>query len=170
MDTNYDIITFSSKRPRVKICWHIKIATMSVKTTFTVAKKIKRIRNCLYQMQSTSVFLDIAKVADFQWENADFSRTHGVSHDLYIFWIFFRYQISSLYRVATKNLQQFLWGFSKFFRVVSINRIVISSPVSWRTTKTCKRGKITQYRNCNKSGNTLQAINDRCHNVHMTNA
>ena len=156
MDTNYDIITFSSKRPRVKICWHIKIATMSVKTTFTVAKKIKRIRNCLY---SNAIYICISWYSKSCWfpvRKCWFQQNSwGVSHDLYIFWIFFRYQISSLYRVATKNLQQFFWGFSKFFRVVSINRIVISSPVSWRTTKTCKRGKITQYRNCNKSGNTL---------------
>ena len=34
-------------------------------------------------MQSISVFLDITKVADFQWKNADVSR--GVSRDLYIF-------------------------------------------------------------------------------------
>ena len=39
----------------------------------------------MYYMQSTSVFLDIAKVADFQWENADFSRTHGVCHVIYVF-------------------------------------------------------------------------------------
>ena len=36
-------------------------------------------------MQSISVFLDITKVTDFQSENADVSRTHGVYHVIYIF-------------------------------------------------------------------------------------
>ena len=36
-------------------------------------------------MKSLSVFLDITKVADFQWENADVSRTQGVCHVIYIF-------------------------------------------------------------------------------------
>ena len=32
------------------------------------------------------VFLNITKVADFRWKNADFSRTQrGVSRDFYIF-------------------------------------------------------------------------------------
>ena len=29
---------------------------------------------------SLSVFLDTAKLADFQWKNADVSRTQGVCH------------------------------------------------------------------------------------------
>ena len=42
-------------------------------------------------MQSLSVFLDIAKFADFWWKNADVSRTQGVHHVIHIFfWIFFR--------------------------------------------------------------------------------
>ena len=36
-------------------------------------------------MQSISVFLDIAKFADFRWKNADVSRTQGVCHMIYIF-------------------------------------------------------------------------------------
>ena len=40
-------------------------------------------------MQSISVFLNIAKFADFRWKNADVSRTQGVWHDSYMFWIFF---------------------------------------------------------------------------------
>ena len=36
-------------------------------------------------MQSISVFLDITKVADFRWKNADDSRTQGVCHVIYIF-------------------------------------------------------------------------------------
>ena len=36
-------------------------------------------------MQSISVFLDIPKFADFQWKNADVSRTQGVCHVIHIF-------------------------------------------------------------------------------------
>ena len=36
-------------------------------------------------MQSVSVFLDIAKVADFRWKNADASRTQVVCHVVYMF-------------------------------------------------------------------------------------
>ena len=36
-------------------------------------------------MKSTSVFLDITKVADFWWKNADVSRIDGVHHVIYIF-------------------------------------------------------------------------------------
>ena len=43
-------------------------------------------------MQSTSVFLDITKVADFRWKNADVSITQGVFHVIYIF---FGYSIAS---------------------------------------------------------------------------
>ena len=42
-------------------------------------------------MQSISVVLDIAKVADFRWKNADVSRTDGVCHVIFMFfWIIFR--------------------------------------------------------------------------------
>ena len=36
-------------------------------------------------MQSISVFPDILKIADFQWKNADVSRTQGVFHVTYVF-------------------------------------------------------------------------------------
>ena len=36
-------------------------------------------------MQSISVFLDIAKFADFRWKIADVSRTQGVRHVIYNF-------------------------------------------------------------------------------------
>ena len=36
-------------------------------------------------MQSIFEFLDITKVADFRWENADVSRSQGFSHMIYIF-------------------------------------------------------------------------------------
>ena len=36
-------------------------------------------------MQSIPVFVDIAKFANFQWKNADVSRTQGVCHMIYVF-------------------------------------------------------------------------------------
>ena len=39
----------------------------------------------IYQNQSISVFLDIAKFSDFQWKNADVNRTQGVCHLIHIF-------------------------------------------------------------------------------------
>ena len=36
-------------------------------------------------MQYISVFLDVAKFADFWWKNAGVSRTHGVCHVIHIF-------------------------------------------------------------------------------------
>ena len=36
-------------------------------------------------MQYKSVFLDITKVADFQWKNSDVSRTQRVYHVIYMF-------------------------------------------------------------------------------------
>ena len=39
-------------------------------------------------MQSISVFLDIAKFADFRSKHADISRTQGVCHVIHIFFGF----------------------------------------------------------------------------------
>ena len=39
-------------------------------------------------MQSISVFLDITKFADSQGKNADFSRSQGMCHMIYIFFGF----------------------------------------------------------------------------------
>ena len=36
-------------------------------------------------MPSKSVFLDITKIADFRWKNADVTRTPGVCHVIYMF-------------------------------------------------------------------------------------
>ena len=36
-------------------------------------------------MQSINLFLDITKVADFWWKNADFSKTQRVCHVIYMF-------------------------------------------------------------------------------------
>ena len=41
-------------------------------------------------MQSTPVFLDLTKIADFQWKNADVGRSQGVRHLICVFCIFFR--------------------------------------------------------------------------------
>ena len=35
-------------------------------------------------MESTSVFLDVAKFTDFRWKNADVSRTPGVRQVIHI--------------------------------------------------------------------------------------
>ena len=36
-------------------------------------------------MQSIYVFLDIPKITDFWWKNANVSRTQGVRHVIYMF-------------------------------------------------------------------------------------
>ena len=36
-------------------------------------------------MQSVSVFIDITKVADFSWKNADVRRTQGVCHVIHVY-------------------------------------------------------------------------------------
>ena len=46
-------------------------------------------------MQSISVFFDRTEVYDFWWKNTDVSRT-GLSRDLYMLWIFFRWGINVL--------------------------------------------------------------------------
>ena len=55
-------------------------------------------------MQSLSAFLDITKVADFPRKNDDVTRIQVYeSHDLYIFWIFFKQgvTVSSLVTIGT---------------------------------------------------------------------
>ena len=44
-------------------------------------------------MQSTSVFFDITKIADYRWKNAEVSRTQGVCHVIYML---FRCSLGSL--------------------------------------------------------------------------
>ena len=39
----------------------------------------------MIEMQSTSVYLDIAKFANFKWKNPDVSRTQGLFHVINIF-------------------------------------------------------------------------------------
>ena len=64
---------------------------MFIKTTFRDSKKLKESEIIYYSnVQSIYVFLDITKVADFRWKNADVSRTQEVYHVVYIILIFFR--------------------------------------------------------------------------------
>ena len=67
MGSNYDVITFLLRKPRIAIFANIiKTVTMFIKTIFEDSKKVKRIRNYESKMQSLSVFLDIANFADFR--------------------------------------------------------------------------------------------------------
>ena len=51
-------------------------------------EKLKELK-IMYQNAFISVFLDIAKFADFGWKNANISRTQGVCHMIHIFcWSF----------------------------------------------------------------------------------
>ena len=40
-------------------------------------------------MQSMSLFRDTTNVADFRWKNADVSRTQGMFHVIYTFFVAF---------------------------------------------------------------------------------
>ena len=84
IDINYDVIVFISKylrRPKVVIFADIsKIVTMFIKELFKDSKNIKSI-----ETQFLSVLLNIAKFADFRWENADVTRNQQVYHVIYIF-------------------------------------------------------------------------------------
>ena len=71
--------TFILRRPRLA-----SIATMFIKSTLKGSRKVKIINNCVLKMQFISVFFDITKVANFQWINADVSRTQGVCHVIYM--------------------------------------------------------------------------------------
>ena len=50
---------------------------MFIKATLKDSVKVK--------MQSVSLFLDIIKVADFHWNNADVSKTEGLRDLTYLF-------------------------------------------------------------------------------------
>ena len=56
---------------------------MFLKKIFQDSKKVKKIET-MYKIKSLSLFLDIAKFADFRQKNADVSRTQGVCHVIYI--------------------------------------------------------------------------------------
>ena len=57
----------------------IKILTRFIKKIFRLKKSYKKEKLCI-KMESISVFLDITKLADFWWKNADVSRTQGLPH------------------------------------------------------------------------------------------
>ena len=54
------------------------------KQTFSKLR-FSRFKKLLIKMQYISVFLDIAKFADFQWKNDHVSRTQEMSHVIHIF-------------------------------------------------------------------------------------
>ena len=67
MGSNYDVITFLLRKPKVAIFANIiKTVTMFIRTIFKDSRKVKRIRNYVSKMESLSVFLDIADFADFR--------------------------------------------------------------------------------------------------------
>ena len=74
MDRIYDVITlfqktFILRRPGVVVFADIiKIVTMFIKTIFKNSRKVKRIRNkkLFIKLEYISIFLDIAKFADFR--------------------------------------------------------------------------------------------------------
>ena len=67
----------------------IKIATEFTEKKLKIQTSIKDSKLCIKMHfgNSVSVFLDITKVADFWWKNADVRRNQGVCHVIYIlFW------------------------------------------------------------------------------------
>ena len=71
------------ERPRVaNLPGMYKIETMFIETTFKDSKKLKELQILYKNVIYLSVFLDIAKVADFRW------RTQGLCHVIYIFFGF----------------------------------------------------------------------------------
>ena len=67
MGSNYDVITFLLRKPKVAIFANIiKTVTMFIRTIFKDSRKVKRIRNYVSKIESLSVFLDIADFADFR--------------------------------------------------------------------------------------------------------
>ena len=71
MDRNYEVVIFSSKflflsgALVVIFADIIKIVTMFTKTIFQDSRKLKKYEKLCIKMQSISLFLDIAKLADF---------------------------------------------------------------------------------------------------------
>ena len=71
MDRNYEVVIFSSKFLFLRgalvviFAYIIKIVTMFTKTIFQDSRKLKKYEKLCIKMQSISLFLDIAKLADF---------------------------------------------------------------------------------------------------------
>ena len=55
-----------------------------MKQSSEIQEKLKNKKWCI-KIQSISVFLDIAKFADFRWKDADVSRTQSVWHVIHTF-------------------------------------------------------------------------------------
>ena len=116
MGWNCDVITVISKQlsfkksrvPRVaNFADIIKIAAIFIEATFEKSYKVKIIRNYLLKCICT-VFLNIKKVADLRWKNADVSRTLGVCHVIRIFWVFFRQGITVSSFISVGSVWQIL--------------------------------------------------------------
>ena len=60
----------------------IKIITLFIKTIFRDPQKVKRIKNYL---PKSNLYLDTAKFVDFQWKDADISRTQRMCNVIQIF-------------------------------------------------------------------------------------
>ena len=76
---------------------NVTIVIVIIKTIIKYSKKVK--------IQSTSIFLDITKFADFRWQNASWLLQ---SRDLHIFWIFLRYVITAPSFIIVEYVWQIL--------------------------------------------------------------
>ena len=90
----YFKIPFLRKPRVVNFADFIKIAIMFIKITFKDSKKVKQNRKYILKCNLYLYFLNITKVTDFRWKNADVTRTQGVRHMIYMFFIFFRKSIT----------------------------------------------------------------------------
>ena len=89
----YDVITFISNTLILRAGAAIFADIIKIKcfchvchvfiTIYKNSRKVKINRNHI-KIQSISVFLDIAKFAEFRWKNADVSRTQAVCHVIHI--------------------------------------------------------------------------------------
>ena len=62
-----------------------KLQPYLLKQPLKTQKKLNELVIAYQNVQSIFLFLDITKVADFWWKNADISRSQGVCHMIYIF-------------------------------------------------------------------------------------
>ena len=88
---NHQVITFFSKCLFFKkawgshFCWQHQNFNHVYYSNLEDSRKVKTKQKLFIKMQSVSVFLDIAKLADFPWKSTDVSRTQGVCHVIHIF-------------------------------------------------------------------------------------
>ena len=89
----YFKIALSQRRPRVaNLAEIMKILTIFIKRIVRDSKKSQKNQKLCVKMEYISVFVDIAKFANFQWKInfkvcviCDFSRIQGACHVIYIF-------------------------------------------------------------------------------------